>query len=104
LNRHPSLGDTCLLHTHGEALLRAFPLEHSQQIGNLPGLVGSRLASSSERGWARIWDLTADKPPIVLTGHSRQVYCVGFSIDGSVLATASGDRTVSDGKSKPWSA
>jgi hypothetical protein len=39
-----AVGDTCLLHTRGEALLRAFPLEHSQQFGNLPPLVGSRMS------------------------------------------------------------
>ena len=38
-----AVGDTCLFHTRDNALLRAFPLDHSDQFGNRPQLVGSRM-------------------------------------------------------------
>ncbi len=38
-----AVGDTCLMHTRGAALLRAFPLDDSKQFGNVPKLVGSRM-------------------------------------------------------------
>jgi hypothetical protein len=37
-----AVGDTCLFHTRGGALLRAFPLERSDSFSNLPQLIGSR--------------------------------------------------------------
>ena len=40
-----AVGDTCLFHTRGAALLRAFPLEDSRQFGNAPKLVGARTSA-----------------------------------------------------------
>jgi len=39
-----AVGDTCLFHTRGGDVLRAFPLEHSSQFNSGPKLVGSRTA------------------------------------------------------------
>jgi hypothetical protein len=50
-----AVGDTCLLHTRGQSLLRAFPLEHSQQFNNLPGLVGSRMSAAEVRQRQSLW-------------------------------------------------
>jgi hypothetical protein len=40
-----AVGDTCLFHTRGNALIRAFPLEDSQQFNNAPKLVGARTST-----------------------------------------------------------
>jgi len=50
-----AVGDTCLLHTRGAALLRAFPLEHSQQFNNFPRLVGSRMSVEDICGRQHLW-------------------------------------------------
>jgi hypothetical protein len=38
-----AVGDTCLVHTRGAALLRSFPLDRVVLFGNNPSLVGSRM-------------------------------------------------------------
>lgn len=40
--RATAVGDTCLFHTRGAQLLRAFPLRHSEEFENSPPLLGSR--------------------------------------------------------------
>jgi len=40
--RAVAVGDTCLFHSRGATLLKAFPLEQSSQFNNYPRLVGSR--------------------------------------------------------------
>lgn len=50
-----AVGDTCLFHTRGDALLRAFPVEHSKQFGNAPRLVGARAAEDDVRTRCRFW-------------------------------------------------
>jgi hypothetical protein len=54
---------------------------------------GSRLATASYDGTARIWDAESGKPLAVLQGHTSNVQSVVFSPDGTRLATASADRT-----------
>ncbi len=44
-----AVGDTCLFHTRGAELLRAFPTEESQQFGNRPSLVGSKTPADEIR-------------------------------------------------------
>ena len=39
-----AVGDTCLFHTRGSTLLRAFPLEQSNKFNNSPPLLGSRMS------------------------------------------------------------
>jgi hypothetical protein len=37
-----AVGDSCLFHTRGQTLVRAFPIRQSQDFGSSPRLVGSR--------------------------------------------------------------
>ncbi|MEI8374269.1 MAG: hypothetical protein WCJ35_15710 [Planctomycetota bacterium] len=50
-----AVGDTCLFHTRGTALLRAFPLEYSNQFDNAPKLVGSRMFAQDIRNRQKLW-------------------------------------------------
>jgi hypothetical protein len=50
-----AVGDTCLFHTRNGALLRAFPLDRSDQFGNRPQLVGSRMPAAAARQRQRFW-------------------------------------------------
>lgn len=42
----------------------------------------------------RLWSVTTAAPLQTLEGHDEAVYCVGFSADGSRLASGSKDMTV----------
>ena len=50
-----AVGDTCLLHTRGGALLRAFPLERAGQFDNFPKLVGSRTPVAEVCAGQSLW-------------------------------------------------
>jgi hypothetical protein len=68
--RAVAVGDTCLFHSRRGALVRAFPVERSQDFGNAPLLVGARLAAEEiekRRHWwpdgrglpgDRLWAMT----------------------------------------------
>ena len=55
---------------------------------------GTRVASASWDGTARIWWLRGDRAPIEIKGHSSGVNDVAFSPDGTRLYTASSDGTI----------
>lgn len=55
---------------------------------------GTRVASASWDGTARIWSLTGDTPPVEIRGHTTVVNDVAFSPDGTRLYSASGDGTI----------
>jgi hypothetical protein len=50
-----AVGDTCLMHTRGGLLLRAFPLETVARFGNHPDLVGSRMSAEAVRRRQLLW-------------------------------------------------
>ncbi|MCV2874333.1 c-type cytochrome [Defluviimonas sp. WL0050] len=55
---------------------------------------GTRVASASWDGTARIWPLAGDAPPVVIEGHGGSVNDAVFSPDGARLYTASADGTI----------
>lgn len=57
-----AVGDTCLMHTRDSVLLRAFPLERSDQFGNRPRLVGSRMPVGDARKRQRTWSDGCGQP------------------------------------------
>jgi hypothetical protein len=67
--RAVAVGDSCVFHTGGGRLRRAFPVRRARQFGDAPWLVGSRLtpggrpvkemrARGSWRGGDRLWLMT----------------------------------------------
>jgi len=54
---------------------------------------GSRLATASADGTARLWDAMTGQPIAIVRGHGQRVASVAFSPDGSRLATGSHDKT-----------
>ena len=55
---------------------------------------GRTLASGSEDGTIRLWDVVTGAPQRTLTGHTDWVLSVAFSPDGRTLASGSDDQTV----------
>jgi WD40 repeat protein/transcriptional regulator with XRE-family HTH domain len=54
---------------------------------------GTRLATASRDGSARIWDAVSGEALATLLGHDGTVFSVAFSPDGQTIATASADKT-----------
>ena len=50
-----AIGDTCLFHTRHSVLLGAFPLARSDQFGNRPQLVGSRMPTAAVSRRQCLW-------------------------------------------------
>jgi WD40 repeat protein len=62
-----------------------------------PAVTAGMLASGSEDGTAKLWDVSDARQPLLLhtlSGHSKDVNTVSFSPDGALLATGSDDNTV----------
>jgi len=55
---------------------------------------GTRLASGSEDGVIRIWDLENYQSINVIKGHKKAVNCLRFSPNGNYFASASWDKTI----------
>jgi RNA polymerase sigma factor (sigma-70 family) len=55
---------------------------------------GTTLASASEDGTVKLWDVVTHKERATLKGHSSGVLTVAFSPDGNTLASGSADRTI----------
>ena len=54
---------------------------------------GSRIATSSADGTARIWDPLTQAQLLVIRGHQEEIRAVEWSPDGTRLATVSADKT-----------
>jgi WD40 repeat protein/tetratricopeptide (TPR) repeat protein len=72
----------------------------TQLVGHTSGILGlafspdgTRLASSSDHGAAKIWDLASGRELFALEGHSNAINSIKFSADGRHLATAGDDDT-----------
>jgi WD40 repeat protein len=60
----------------------------------LAAAVGDRPGRSHEPGLVVLWDVSAGRPRLTLSGHTNAVSSVAFSPDGKLLASGSPDRTV----------
>jgi hypothetical protein len=60
--RAVAVGDTCLFHTRDSVLLRAFPLDRSDQFNNRPPLAGSRMPVGEVRRRQRLWSDGCGQP------------------------------------------
>src|SRR5207248_1028159 len=70
------------------------PLQHpSGALGVAFSPDGKKLLTGHFDYKARLWDLSTDKPPLVLSLHEALVRCVAFSPDGKTLLTGSYDST-----------
>ncbi len=80
-----------LAFSHGRAVLSG----HTDTVRNLAWSPdGTRIATASRDGTARIWDAATGSPLRELTGHLGMVEMVAWSPDSTRIATASRDRTV----------
>jgi serine/threonine protein kinase len=55
---------------------------------------GTRLASASQAGTVKVWDVATGEELTAIRGHGDSVWALSFSPDGARLASASWDRTV----------
>jgi WD40 repeat protein len=54
---------------------------------------GTKIATASDDGTARVWSSSSGSTLLTLTGHSSYVLSVAWSPDGTKIATASFDNT-----------
>ncbi|HXJ55649.1 MAG TPA: protein kinase [Verrucomicrobiae bacterium] len=55
---------------------------------------GKSLATASESGAAKIWNIERGQPDAILKGHTARIRALDFSPDGRTIATGSEDQTV----------
>jgi WD40 repeat protein len=80
-----------LAFSHARMVLRG----HSDTVRNLAWSPdGTRIATASRDGTARIWDAQSGASLVVLSGHVGMVEMVAWSPDSTRVATASRDHTV----------
>jgi len=83
----------------GQALV-TLPIHQDPFIANAAySPDGTRLATASWDGTAKVWDTSSGQELFTLTGHTNRVWEVNFSPDGTRLVTAS-----EDGTAKVWDA
>ena len=84
-----AVGDTCLLHTRGGTLLRAFPLDRSQQFHNFPKLVGSRMPVEAVRARQTLWLDGCGQPGdrLWMMTDALSQFCLARSRRAAILGT-----------------
>lgn len=86
--------DILLWDVRGGKLLRT--LNHAGLTVN--GLAfspdGRRLAAGVDDGSVWLWHMRDPSPPLIKQGHRQPVFQVAFSIDGSLLGSAGGDKAI----------
>jgi hypothetical protein len=80
-----AVGDTCLMHTRGRSLLRAFPLQCSLHFGNHPHLVGSRMPVEEVRQRQVLWADGLGRPGDRLWAMTDALaqYCLAVEENGA---------------------
>jgi WD40 repeat protein len=63
---------------------------------------GSRIATASHDGTAKVWDARAGTEVLTLKGHTSLVESAAFVADGSRIVTWSRDRTAKVWDSRPF--
>src|SRR5204862_29931 len=74
-------GDARLRHTHWVLCVAYSPN-------------GKRLASASQDGTVKVWDVETRRELRTYTGHTEMVRAVAFSPDGKLIASAGGDKDI----------
>lgn len=68
---------------------------HTDRINDLAfSLDGLKLASASDDGTVKVWDMITGGEIYTISDHEDAVTCVAFSKDGSLIASGSWDNTV----------
>ncbi len=100
-----AIGQIRLLRTPGDSGVVTVQDVDGTERGQLRGHTGAvtagaicettgRVATASEDGTARIWDLSTGQMLVELRGHIGAVTSLGFSADGDRLLTGGRDRTI----------
>lgn len=63
---------------------------------------GQRVAAGSPADRVQIWDVATREPALTFAGHSRSVYCVAFSPDGTCVASGDGEDDEKPGRIAIW--
>lgn len=73
----------------------ASPPPSSQKFPKTQALTTAQiLASSSDDGTVKLWDLSTGQELSTLRGHTSWVHAIAFSPDGKILATGGGDSLI----------
>ena len=73
-------------------LIRDWDAHHVRAVSITPE--GGRALSGGGEGWVVLWDIKSGSPLRIFRGHSGTVYGLAVARNGTLLASASSDRTV----------